>query len=145
METNAKIKPLNKQETLEEVAERLSKDAYKKHSVKDDTLSLDEQIQRSGGFIVGFKEGLKEGAKWQQDMADNWLTMKEGDITVNFKPMPEFDEPAYPTRLVQLKEQAWDVIYQEFIKNTDGISSLALLEYLKDNYNPPTKKQDNDK
>ena len=74
----------------------------------------------------------------------NWLTMKEGDITVNFKPMPEFDEPAYPTRLVQLKEQAWDVIYQEFIKNTDGISSLALLEYLKDNYNPPTKKQDNE-
>jgi hypothetical protein len=56
-----------KQETLEEVAEKLSKDAYKKHSVKDDTLSLDEQIQRSGGFIVGFKEGLKEGAKWQQD------------------------------------------------------------------------------
>jgi hypothetical protein len=77
-------------------------------------------------------------------LVHNWLTMKEGDITVNFKPMPEFDEPAYPTRLVQLKEQAWDVIYQEFIKNTDGISSLALLEYLKDNYNPPTKKQDND-
>jgi hypothetical protein len=77
-------------------------------------------------------------------LVHNWLTMKEGDITVNFKPMPEFDEPAYPTRLVQLKEQAWDVIYQEFIKNTDGISSLALLEYLKDNYNPPTKKQDNE-
>jgi len=44
-----------KQETLEDTA----KNAYKKHSVKDDTLSLDEQIQRSGGFIVGFKEGVK--------------------------------------------------------------------------------------
>ena len=55
------------QETLEEATEKLSKNAYKKHSVKDDTLSLDEQIQRSGGFIVGFKEGMKEGAKWQSE------------------------------------------------------------------------------
>jgi hypothetical protein len=54
-------------ETLEEAAERLSKDAYKKHSVKDNNLSLDEQIQRSGGFIVGFKEGMNEGAKWQAE------------------------------------------------------------------------------
>jgi len=55
------------QETIEEATEKLSKNAYKKHSVKDDTLSLDEQIQRSGGFIVGFKEGMIEGAKWQAD------------------------------------------------------------------------------
>jgi hypothetical protein len=55
------------QETLEEAVERLSKNAYKKHSVKDDKLSLDEQIQRSGGFIVGFKEGMIEGAKWQAE------------------------------------------------------------------------------
>jgi hypothetical protein len=48
-----------KQETLEKAA----KNAYKKHSVKDDVLSLDEQIQRSGGFIVGFKEG----ANWQAE------------------------------------------------------------------------------
>jgi hypothetical protein len=52
-----------KQETLEEAA----KNAYKKHSVKDDALSLNEQIQRSGGFIVGFKEGMMEGAKWQSE------------------------------------------------------------------------------
>ena len=36
----------------------------------------------------------------------------------------------------QLRE--WSVIYQGFIKDKDGISSLALLEYLKENYNPPT-------
>jgi hypothetical protein len=54
-------------ETLEGAAERLSKNAYKKHSVKDDKLSLDEQIQRSGGFIVGFKEGMIDGAKWQAE------------------------------------------------------------------------------
>jgi hypothetical protein len=92
----------------------------------------------------GYKTDNLGHVNYYAKLVHNWLTMKEGDITVNFKPMPEFDEPAYPTRLVQLKEQAWDVIYQEFIKNTDGISSLALLEYLKDNYNPPTKKQDND-
>jgi hypothetical protein len=56
-----------KKETLEEAAEKLSKNAYKKHSVKDDKLSLDEQIQRSGGFIVGFKEGMIAGAKWQSE------------------------------------------------------------------------------
>ena len=61
-------------------------------------------------------------------LVHNWLTMKEGDITVNFKPMPEFDEPAYPTRLVQLKEQAWDVIYQEFIKNTDFAEEQSLFK-----------------
>jgi len=58
---------------LEEAAERLSKDAYEKHSVKDDKLSLDEQIQRSGGFIVGFKEGLVNGVKWQIDKQDNFI------------------------------------------------------------------------
>jgi hypothetical protein len=56
-----------KQETLEEAAGKLSKNAYKKHSVKDDKLSLDEQIQRSGGFIVGFKEGMIAGAKWKAE------------------------------------------------------------------------------
>ncbi len=61
------MEEFDKQETLEEAAEKLSKDAYKKHSVKDDSLSLDQQIQRSGGFIVGFKEGMKEGAKWQSE------------------------------------------------------------------------------
>jgi hypothetical protein len=57
----------DEKETIEEASERLSKDAYKKHSVKDNNLSLDEQIQRSGGFIVGFKEGMNEGAKCQAE------------------------------------------------------------------------------
>ena len=69
-----------KQETLEEAAERLSKDAYKKHSVKDNNLSLDEQIQRSGGFIVGFKEGMNEGAKWQAERMYSEEDMREAFI-----------------------------------------------------------------
>jgi hypothetical protein len=76
---------------------------------------------------------------------DAWITMKEGDITVNFKPMPEFDDPKYPdypTRAQQLREQAWDVIWKDFRANKNASYSWALLEYLKDNYNPPTKKQD---
>jgi hypothetical protein len=71
-----------------------------------------------------------------------WITMKEGDITVNFKPMPEFDDPVYPTRAEQLREQAWDVIWKDFRANKNASYSWALLEYLRDNYNPPTKKQD---
>jgi hypothetical protein len=86
-------------------------------------------------------------------LVHNWLTMKEGDITVNFKLMPEFDEPEYPeVNIICPRCKAlmpcecnnnWDVIYQEFIKDTDGISSLELLKYLRENYNPPTKKQNN--
>jgi hypothetical protein len=71
-----------------------------------------------------------------------WITMKEGDITVNFKPMPEFDDPVYPTRADQLREQAWDVIWKDFRANKNASYSWALLEYLRNNYNPPTKKQD---
>jgi hypothetical protein len=76
---------------------------------------------------------------------DAWLTMKEGDITVNFKPMPEFDDPKYPdypTRLDQLREQAWDTIWKDFRANKNASYSWALFQYLEDNYNPPTKKQD---
>jgi hypothetical protein len=75
-----------KLETLEEAAERLSKDAYKKHSLKDDTFSLDEQIQRRGGFIVGFTEGLKEGAKWQQEQDKNKYSEVEViQILINYQ------------------------------------------------------------
>lgn len=74
----------------------------------------------------------------------SWLTMKEGDITVNFKPMPEFDEPAYPTRLDQLREQAWDTIWKDFRANKNASYSWALFQYLEDNYNPPTKKQEDE-
>lgn len=64
-------------ETLEQAAERLCKYAYVKHKVKDDKLSLDEQIQRSGGFGVGFKEGFIAGAKWQAKRMYSEEEMKE--------------------------------------------------------------------
>ena len=78
----------------------------------------------------------------------SWITMKEGDITVNFKPMPEFDEPAYPTRLDQLREQAWEEIIREFYRDAQkvpmGAPPLMIEYWLAENYNPPTKKQDNE-
>lgn len=59
------------------------------------------------------------------------------------RPLTEDDEwPAYPTRADQLREQSWNVIWQEFVKNKNGISSWSLFEHLRDNYNPPTKKQE---
>lgn len=77
---------------------------------------------------------------------DAWITLKEGDITVNFKPMPEFDEPAYPTRLDQLREQAWEEVIREFYRDAQkvsiGASPLMIECWLAENYNPPTKKQD---
>jgi hypothetical protein len=75
-----------------------------------------------------------------------WITMNEGDLTVNFKPIPEFDEPAYPTRLDQLREQAWEEIIREFYRDAQkvpiGAPPLMIECWLAENYNPPTKKQD---
>jgi len=36
----------------------------------------------------------------------------------------------------------WDTIWKDFRANKNASYSWALLEYLRDNYNPPTKKQD---
>jgi len=55
---------MNKETTPQEQSilgiEDRAKLAYQKHSTKDDRLSLDEQIQRNGGFNIGFKEGANE-------------------------------------------------------------------------------------
>ena len=87
---------------------------------------------------------------------DAWLTMKEGDITVNFKPMPEFDEPEYPTKLHQLQIQAAEACFKKYPNNeelypTDELKDAykagvidGLREWRLDSYNPPTKKQDNE-
>jgi hypothetical protein len=58
------------------------------------------------------------------------------------RPLTEND--AYPTRLVQLKEQAWDVIWKEFRDNKNASYAWSLFEHLRDNYNPPIKKQTNE-
>jgi hypothetical protein len=71
MKTNAKIKPLNKQETLEEVAERYGKQVLDERKSKN--LSIDEEIWLSGGSIVGFIDG----AKWQQDNSDKKYTEED--------------------------------------------------------------------
>jgi hypothetical protein len=66
------------------------------------------------GINVGKYQGFIEGAKWQQDMADNWLTMKEGE--------------------------GWDIIMAE----SGSWDDSEILAYIIKNYNPPTKKQDNE-
>ena len=150
-------------------------------------------------FIHGYKQGQEniKGIKYsEEDMRElyayakndntniedylqalnkqdsEWLTMKEGDITVNFKPMPEFDEPKYPevniicprckvlmpcecnpTRQTSLLNSiranpSWDTIIKEFHIATQqveiGRQPLIFECWLVDNYNPPTKKQDNE-
>jgi hypothetical protein len=55
--------PLLPEISVEDDVEKLAKNAYVKHGVKDDKLTLDEQIQRTGGFLVGFKEGYKAATK----------------------------------------------------------------------------------
>ncbi len=47
--------------------EKLSQNEYQKHSVEDETHTLNEEIQRSGGFIVGFKEGFNKAMELNKD------------------------------------------------------------------------------
>jgi hypothetical protein len=76
---------------------------------------------------------------------DAWITMKEGDITINFKPMPEFDEPIGLLNSIRAN-RSWDTIFTEFHIATQqveiGRQPLIFECWLVDNYNPPNKKQD---
>jgi len=69
--------------------EKLTKDSYQKHSVHDDKLSLDEQIQRSGGFIVGFKEGFIKAMELNKDKVFTLEDMKTvWDRSVDYRHNP---------------------------------------------------------
>ena len=63
------------------------------------------------------------------------------------RPVTEIN--AYRTRLDQLREQAWEEIIREFYRDAQkvpiGAPPLIIECWLVDNYNPPIKKQDNDK
>jgi site-specific DNA-adenine methylase len=71
---------------------KLTQDSYQKYSAHDNKISLDEQIQRSGGFIVGFKEGFNKAMELNKDKvftledidkAIEWATIngRKGNIT----------------------------------------------------------------
>lgn len=138
-----------KQETLEEVAERLSKDAYKKHSVKDYELSLDEQIQRSGGFIVGFKEGFRahqeltkdklftiEDINKAMDCVYNWMIEGSGNLYGRFPRASSLEElkSNFKEDYLQPKTE-WDIKFNEkgklkkYLKNflTIGAKDIKLI------------------
>jgi hypothetical protein len=87
---------------VEDDVEKLAKSAYIKHGVKDDKLSLDEQIQRSGGFLVGFKEGYKAATK----------IYSEEDIrkAMNFGKFGEYEGIQKTQEFIQsLKQPKWFV------------------------------------
>lgn len=86
-----------------------------------------------------------------------WITMKEGDITVNFKPMPEFDDPKYPkypTRAQQVLIQIAEECFRKYPNNKELYDTDELKDAYKagvidgfkeaQNYNSPTKKQKNE-
>lgn len=47
--------------------EKMADNAYVKHSVKDNRLSLNEQIQRIGGFNIGYQEGFNAHKQLTKD------------------------------------------------------------------------------
>ena len=57
------------------------------------------------------------------------------------RPFTEDDAwPKYPTRADQLRKQTW----QQIMEESGSWDALEILNYIIKNYNPPTKKQDNE-
>ena len=92
--------------------EKMAKNAYLKHSAKDDRLSLDEQIQRSGGFNVGYSEGFKA----HQELVKDKLTI---DIDV-FKPIAYAFFSLYRTN--EFDDEELELEFQRILNN--NIQSL---------------------
>jgi hypothetical protein len=64
----------------------------------------------------------------------SWLTMKEGDITVNFKPMPDFDDPKYPdypTRAQQIHIQIAEECFRKYPNNKELYTTDELIDAYK--------------
>ena len=67
-------------------------------------------------------------------LLDKWITMKEGDITVNFKPMPEFDDPKYPdypTRAQQIHIQIAEECFRKYPNNKELYTTDELIDAYK--------------
>jgi ribosomal protein L20 len=123
-------------------------DMADKKYTEDDMLKLWNtlMVAMTNKNPIFFKDYINSLNKQDSD----WLTMKEGDITVNFKPMPEFDEPKYPevkiicprckTLMPCSCNSSWDIIMAE----SGSWDDSEILAYIIKNYNPPTKKQDNE-
>jgi hypothetical protein len=47
--------------------EKLIEESYQKHRVSDTKYSINEQIQRSGGFSIGYEEGFNKAMELQKD------------------------------------------------------------------------------
>jgi hypothetical protein len=47
--------------------ENLIEESYEKHRLSDDKYSLSEQIQRSGGFSIGYEEGFNKKTELDKD------------------------------------------------------------------------------
>ena len=84
----------NKEQNTGMSLEEAAKNAYKKYSLKDDEFSLNEQIQRVGAFITGFKAG----ASWQssQPINSGWVSVEDR--------FPEDDQTVLVTNGQRVKE-----------------------------------------
>jgi hypothetical protein len=102
--------PLLPDIVVEDDVEKLGKQAYKKHSVKDDSFSLLEQIQRSGGFLVGFKEGYKAATKTYSE--EDLRKAFEAGNKRGWSGYPDTDnwtQPKFEEFIQSLKQPKWFV------------------------------------
>lgn len=88
--------------------DELIKNAYAKHSVKDDTLSLDEQIQRSGGFNVGYKEGFQKALELLGDKKYSEEDIKRAGSLI-FLALGDGGDITTDEVIQSLQQTEWDV------------------------------------
>lgn len=136
------------QEEIEQLAEK-----YAFNRWGDETLEKEAKFS----YTYGYTQCQEDMADKKYTEDDAWITMKEGDITVNFIPMPEFDNPKYPeypTRAQQVLIQIAEECFRKYPNNKELYDTDELKDAYKagvidgfkeaQNYNPLTKKQDNE-
>jgi hypothetical protein len=105
----------------------------------DDTIGIGQEENEIEFEIIEFPVPPTNGpvsnsiSKYAKLVDYSWIKMKEGDITVNFKPMPEFDDPKYPdysTRAQQIHIQIAEECFRKYPNNKE----LYTTDELKDAY-----------
>lgn len=91
--------------------DELVQESISQKKVKKDSLSFDEQVQRSGGFIVGFKEGFNKameilsGKKFSEDDVKDMFQL-------GFNLDNPISENEYNTHIQSLQQTEWEVIVE---------------------------------
>lgn len=103
--------------------DELIEESYEKHRVNDKDYSINEQIQRSGGFSIGYEEGFKKAL---EILSDNEFSENDvrtayhiGKVSKGTSPY-SLGKQASDFLVESLKKTEWDVEICCYVDNSDG-------------------------